>query len=128
VINVYLCGGTHSGWQEDVKRACPDFEYIDPTKKNMSNPQDYTAWDLFGIQKCDILFANMESSNPGGWNAAIEIGYAKALGKTIILVDDKSLTDEKFMRYFAMGRVMADHLRNNLEDGVGVLMKYSVLN
>ena len=62
----------------------------------------------------------MEPTNPGGYSLALEIGFAHALGKKVLLVDE--IDDPSVSEYFEMvrqcsGRVFAtldqaiDHLR-----------------
>ena len=88
-MRVYLSGGMKSGWQNIVKEKCPNLYFIDPSKHELSSPSQYTLWDLEGVKHCDIVFAYMELDNPSGIGLSLEIGYAKALGKTVILVDAK---------------------------------------
>lgn len=113
---VYLAGGFHSRWQDIVRARLPYLQYLDPSEHNLASPEDYTAWDLQAVRKCDVLFGNMEASNPGGYSLALEVGYAKALGKRIYLVD--SLTDERSKRYFEMVRQCADLTFGDLESAI----------
>jgi len=86
---VFLCGGTHSGWQDRVKEANLRFSYIDPRAyAHINSPALYTPINLGNIARCDIVFANLEESNPGGQNSLLELGFALALGKRIVLVCD----------------------------------------
>ena len=88
----------------------------------MKNPDQYTFWDLRSIEQCDILLGYMDQSNPSGYGLNLEIGYAKALGKTIILVvpDDFTRDDER-SRYFEMARVCADVIVKTLADAADFL-------
>lgn len=113
---VYLAGGFHSRWQDVVRARLPNLEFLDPSQHNIESPKVYTAWDLEAVRRCDVLFANMEASNPGGYALALEIGYAKALGKRIYLVD--GLVDEKARRYFDMVRQCADLNFRDLESAI----------
>jgi hypothetical protein len=65
-------------------------------------PAEYTAWDLNAISECDWLCAFLESSNPSGYALALEIGFAKACAKKILLVDEKSPTNEVLARHLAI--------------------------
>jgi len=83
---VFLCGGFHSNWQDEMIEANHGFSYIDPRLYRTNDPHIYTPMNLGNIVRCDIVFANLEESNPGGQNAILEIGFALALGKPIVLV------------------------------------------
>lgn len=113
---VYLAGGFHSRWQDVVRARLPNLEFLDPSQHNIESPEEYTAWDLEAVRRCDVLFGNMEASNPGGYALALEIGYAKALGKRIYLVD--ALVDEKARKYFEMVRQCADLTFQDLESAI----------
>lgn len=86
---VYLAGGMRSEWRERVKREVPGPIYLDPTQHGLENPAQYTAWDIEAITASDIVFAYFEAENPFGFNMAYEMGYAEALGKTILFVQEK---------------------------------------
>ena len=92
-MKVYLSGGFKTGWQEDVtkeiQRLRPDAEVADPRNNKFHNPSYYTKWNLTNIADCDIMFAYMEHDNPGIANVAFEIGFAAALGKHVVLVNEK---------------------------------------
>jgi nucleoside 2-deoxyribosyltransferase len=128
---IYLSGGMKSGWQQIVKTAfyIPTsgtywFEFFNPANHNLSDSKEYTAWDLFYTKHCDILFASMEESNPSGFGLALEIGYAKALGKTIILVDEKSKTDESFAGKFKIVRESSTVVFEDFDKGVEFLESF----
>lgn len=112
-MRVYLAGGMKSGWQEVVKSAVPDHVYIDPSTHNLVEPDQYTMWDLAGVNRCDWVFAYMEESNPSGIGMAVEIGYAKALNKPIIFVDGK-----KEDHRLGMVRSCASMIVQDLDTGI----------
>jgi len=118
-VVVYLAGGFHSRWQDIVRARLPNLEILDPSEHNLENPEEYTAWDLAAVRRSDVLFGNMEASNPGGYALALEIGYAKALGKRIYLVD--GLVDQKTRRHFEMVRQCADLTFHDLESAIVAL-------
>ncbi len=123
---VYLAGGMHSKWRKVITKDLSDglsfFSFIDPMYSKMKAPDQYTFWDLRSIDQCDILVGFMDKSNPSGYGLNLEIGYAKALGKTIILVipDDFTRDDER-SRYFEMARVCADVIVKTLTDAADFL-------
>lgn len=106
---VYLAGGFKSGWQDRVIQAV-DARCFDP-RTNPDDPQLYTAIDLGAIQFCTIVFAYLEQSNPYGYNLGLEIGYAHALGKRIVFVDEKQ-------KGTAMLRVSSYGSYATLEEGI----------
>lgn len=118
---VYLAGGMHSAWRKVITKqlegSASYFQFIDPMDNKMKNPDQYTFWDLRSIDQCDILVGYMDQSNPSGYGLNLEIGYAKALGKTIILIVPEDFTrDDPRSRYFEMARVCADVIVKTLSD------------
>ncbi len=89
----------------------------------LDDSKEYANWDMFYVGKCDILFAYMQELNPSGIGLSLEVGYAKALNKLIILVDEKSKADTNFSKYFALVRENSSIIFDNLEDGIGFLLK-----
>ena len=89
---IYLAGGFATDWQDQVKDALKhneSIEFFDPREHKLHDPRDYTEQDLKAIRECDMVFAYLESSSPGGMNLAFEIGYAHALGKPVVFVNEK---------------------------------------
>ncbi len=113
---IYLAGGFRTNWQAAVRAALPGVQLLDPSTHSLAEPADYTRWDLDAIRKSDIILAYMEETNPGGYSLALEVGYAKALGKLIILIDKH--TGEKRRRYFEMVRQVADHRFDSLNEAL----------
>jgi nucleoside 2-deoxyribosyltransferase len=88
---VYLSGGMRGDdWQARVIAECPECDFVNPRRHELSEPVHYTAANLLGVRQCDIVLANMQSDNPSGIGLALEAGYALALGKTVALVDDST--------------------------------------
>jgi len=126
---IYLAGGMKSNWQDKVINSLnepfrPLFRFYDPSKHGLSEPDQYTLWDLNGVEKSGVLLGYMEADNPSGYGLALEIGYAKALGKKIILVDERSTTDSVFQKRFDMARSCADVICNSLEDAILLLKSF----
>lgn len=113
---IYLAGGFRTGWQSIVKSKLNDFELLDPRSHDIEDPEAYTRWDLEAVQKAEIVLANMESSNPGGYSLALEVGFARALGKTIYFVDQ--IEDPSVSRYFEMVRQCSDRIFKSLEGAI----------
>lgn len=116
---IYLAGGFSSGWQAEASAILLDYDILDPSSHNIENPKGYTEWDLAAITQCDVVLANMESTNPGGYALALEVGYAKALGKFIVLVDQ--IEDSKIKYFFEMVRQCSDVVFEKLPDALKYL-------
>jgi len=71
------------------------------------------------VRQSDVILANMEQSNPGGYALALEVGYAKALSKKIIFVDQVS--DPTIGRYFEMVRQVSDVVFTDLHEALAYL-------
>jgi len=88
-MKIYLSGGFHSGWQEEVKRKCPKYDYFDP---NVDADQRFayrwTAQEIEGMKTCGLVFAYFELDNPSGLGLAKEIGWATMLDIPVWYVDE----------------------------------------
>lgn len=124
---VYLAGGFQSGWQDAVTKAVPALDYFDPRSHGLRTKSEYTAWDLEAVRRSDCIFAFLESTNPGGYALALELGFAKALGKFVILVDEKSPADPQAARYLEMLAAASDVSFKTLQEGISFLDKYRTL-
>jgi len=89
-MRVYLCGGMRTEWREYVKTHISGPFWLDPTKHGLDRPGEYTVWDLTAVRQSDVVFAYMAVDNPSGVGLALEVGYAIALGKPVILVDEST--------------------------------------
>lgn len=105
---VYLAGGMKSNWQDIVKKEFPEVVFFDPRDHNCKSEQEYTRWDLTGVEKCDIVFAFLENSNPAGQGLCVEVGFARALEKYVIYLEEP----RDNARYFGMCRVISDFVSN----------------
>lgn len=124
-MNIYLAGGFHSGWQDKVKPAL-NANYFDPRlKEPKTNTLDeITTWDFLRIKQSDIIFANMERTNPSGFGLAVEIGYARGLNKTVILVLEKNHETHKD-KYLDFLMKAADVTFENLDDAINFLKTFN---
>jgi len=91
-MKVYLSGGMRKKWRESLIRLLPEIEFYDPTRTEFKEPDEYTSWDLAAINACDVVFCLMEEDNPSGIGMALEIGYARAKNKLIIMCNEKDDT------------------------------------
>lgn len=115
---VYLAGGMRSNWQDTVIAALPGVVFMDPRKHGSKEEDTYTAYDLTGVQLCDIVFAYIEAANPCGAGLAVEVGAAAALGKHIIYIEEAEFPHH---RYFGMVRALADSTYTRLPEGIEAL-------
>lgn len=130
-MNVYLAGGMKNNWREEIFKAersisignslFDDITFYNPCYHNLGNPKNYTKWDLRAIKKSDVVLAYMEKDNPSGYGLCVEVGYAKALGKSIIFVEDEELCVTS--RYFDIVRAMSDYVFNDIYKAKDFLMK-----
>jgi hypothetical protein len=124
-IKIYLAGGMNSNWQTKlINSVGNEFYYFNPQNHLLEIGVEYTNWDLFYVQKADIVFAFMEAKNPSGIGLSLEVGFAKALNKTISLVDEKSSTDNVFKGKFHIVRNSASVVFDDFESGINYLKSF----
>ncbi len=118
---IYLAGGFRSNWQALVAaRLTGSFELLDPSAHDIQDPAEYTRWDLEAVRQSDIVLANMEASNPGGYSLALEVGFAKALDKRIFMVDQ--VENPSVSRYFEMVRQCSECVFPTLDEALEHLL------
>jgi nucleoside 2-deoxyribosyltransferase len=129
---VYLAGGFHGGWRNVIHQELKDkLILIDPLtpeldkdgKRKMLSFDEFTAWDLWAIRTADIVFVYSEATNPGQ-GYIVEAGYAKGLGKTVILVREPNnlhMPD----RYLSFIDCVSDYKTDTLEKGIEVLKRFT---
>ena len=123
-IKVFLSGGMNeSNWQQKVINLVgkDGYIYFNPREHFLLNASEYTMWDLFYVKNCDVIFAYMQKDNPSGFGLTLEIGFAAALGKQIILIDEKSASDEIFKQKFKIVRESSSIVFDNFSDGITFL-------
>lgn len=124
---VFLSGGFKSNWQKNViDELGQSFTFFNPREHGLEHSDLYTTWDIHFVKECDILFAYMESTNPSGYGIAFELGCAYALGKTIILIDERSAGDKSFGKYFKILHKPSGVVLSDLHEGINYLKKFSL--
>jgi len=119
-MKIYLAGGMRTAWQDEVIARLPSGHTIfDPRTHGLTEPSDYTRWDLDRVAESDILVAGMGAENPSGFGLSVEVGYAHALGKPVIFYD--ALGDDVRSRYFGMHRVIAARVASSIEEVVSAV-------
>lgn len=126
---VYLAGGMRSGWQDTVKNSV-NLNFIDPRHKGNAKDKtmslsEYGTWDLHHIKICDIVFAYMERDNPSGIGMAIEMGYAKGIGKTVVLCLEQDHKTQKD-RYLVFMEKAADVVFNDFNAAILYLKSFEI--
>lgn len=118
---VYLVGGMRTNWQGKVKSSCLGlgFTFKDPCINNTSDFNEYTLLDLHHVKTSDIIFAYIEKDNPAGHGACVECGYAKGLGKTVIVINEKP--EDRYLKFIEK---VADIVFSDFEKGVEFLKKF----
>ena len=116
---VYLAGDTQSGWQRRVCKAIQDLQLLDPSKEDLADPKELTRWGLQAIRKSDVVLAYLEKDDQNGHALAFELGYAKALGKTILLVQEHGAEQDKYIQTV---RQVADFCFDSLGEAVSYLV------
>lgn len=126
---VYLAGGFIGNWQNLVKENI-DLVWLDPKEKergvDVQEPMtlnEYGTWDLHNVKQADIVFVYCESTNPSCIGLSVEAGYAKGLGKTVILVLEKNNTTIKD-KYLDFLKTVSDIVFEDLESGIKFLSKF----
>lgn len=111
--NVYLAGEIHSDWREQIKSACEglpitftapvtDHEASDAAGVMTLGGEDHKFWadhkgaGLNGIrgqvhiQDADVVLVRF-GDKYRQWNAALDAGYAIAMGKPVVTLHDEEL-------------------------------------
>ena len=117
---VYLAGDPKSGWQTKVCKAIQDLQLLDPSKHDLADAKELTRWGLQAIRESDVVLAYLEEDDQNGHALAFELGYAKALGKTILLVEEHRAGEEA--SYLETVREVADFCFDSLGEAVSYLV------
>ena len=119
-MKIYLAGGMHGDWRSIYTESIRA-DFLDPKTHNLTVADEYTLWDLTAIEQCDVFLGFMEADNPSGQGLTLEIGYAKALGKKIILVVEDEFVDQDRYRYFMMAEECADVVLYDHDDALKLI-------
>jgi nucleoside 2-deoxyribosyltransferase len=114
--------GPNIFWSERVTFFDPFLKERDVRFKDVMIPdKNYWAWDKFAIQRSDIVFCYLQKTNPG-IGLFLELGYAYALGKTVILVIEKGNGEEAIPdRYREECRAFASATFYSFKEGLTFL-------
>lgn len=129
---VYLAGGFKSDWHSKVMSSSELITWINPKSKEYSNGErttmsvaEYGKWDLHFIRQSNIVFIYVERDNTSCIGLSVEAGYAKGLGKMVILVlepNHETIKDS----YLSFITQVADIVFDDLESGVNYLKSFGI--
>lgn len=129
---IYLAGGFKSDWANDIKKCSDKFQWINPKEKEFKNGEriimdvnEYGRWDLHFIKQCDICFIYIERSNTSCIGLSVEAGFAKGLGKTVILILEPNHETIKDC-YLSFITQVADIVFEDLESGINYLKSFEI--
>ena len=130
---VYTAGGFHGDWRERFNKQLGDsFTILDPLNMEFDTVKgerkrlsfaEYSAWDLWAIRTADVVFVYAERTNPGQ-GYIVEAGYAKGLGKTVILVREEN-NEHMPDRYLSFIDCVADYVCHDFDEGMEYLSRLS---
>ena len=129
MINIYLAGGFHTNWQEKIINEFKLFDNIsfsNPKKNGLVKSDEYYLWDTLQLEKCDIVLAYLEKTNPLALGLIFELGYARGLGKKVILVDEKTDLDSDYAKQFKFARESVDLVFNDLGTAINYLESFKL--
>ena len=127
MIRIYLAGGFHTNWQEKVVeefKHTNELIFFNPKEHGLTKSDEYFFWDILKLEKCDIILAYLEKTNPLALGLVFELGYAKGLGKKVILVDDKTSFDSDYAKQFSLAKKSVDLELNSLDDAINYLKTF----
>ena len=133
-LKIYTAGGFYGDWRERFNKKLGDsFIILDPFSKEFDKSKrerkrllfkEYTAWDLWAIRTADIVFVYSEKTNPGQ-GYIVEAGYAKGLGKTVVLV--RELGNEHMQdKYLNFIDCVADYVCYDFDEGMEFVSRLSL--
>ena len=80
------------------------------------------------VRRGNCVFAYLQTTNPGAYALAVEVGFAKTLDKFVIVVDEKSSADDGIARYLAMLAEASEVAFKTLHEGINFLEQYRKLS
>lgn len=124
-MKIYLAGGTRGNWREllelNNQNTHEFFNIMGIQRKSLS---EIARLEMTWLRSCDGVLAWFPEDNPSGIGLAAELGYAKALGKTTVLVYDHLHKRVEWLRHI----VDFEHKREpgtGLQYGVDLISCYA---
>ncbi len=116
MTTVYLSGGIRREWRNSVKERFKDVDFIDPMETYTPYASVYAWRNLQSITDCDIVFAFIEPTNHSGIGLSFELGYALALGKHTIFIDQSGTN-----RFEYPANAVASYVVGDFEEAMAIL-------
>lgn len=119
-MSIYLAGPIYGcsdaearGWREAAQRGAPHLAFLDPLRRDFRGYETTSARAIVGGDLRDIAEADkvLAFAKRPSWGTAMEIVYARILGKRIVAVAD--FPASPWLTYHA--HVMCDSLDAALE-------------
>jgi nucleoside 2-deoxyribosyltransferase len=130
MVNVYLSGHMHNNWREKIIIACSqlDINFLVPFKGTIKTDERFFAVrDKLSLNSSDIVFAYIQDTpdykNARYFGLGLELGYAAAQNKVIILVNE--LKDK--IESFDFAIPFATAYTNDFNEGIELLI-YSTID
>jgi nucleoside 2-deoxyribosyltransferase len=110
VTTVYLAGPINGctddeahGWRQSFVNSLPDLQFLDPMVRDYRGREDESVAEIVegdksNIEACDVFLAYCWQVS---WGTAMEIFYAHALGKRVVLVVPEDARVSPWLRYHA---------------------------
>lgn len=105
--SVFLSGGTHTPWRDDVRASLSDLpvEFFDPgslADAGQFSMDEIARIEIEWLARSDCVFFYFEESNPSGLGSAFEIGFAHARGIPVVFVDEKRTSHTEWLSALCM--------------------------
>jgi len=123
MLKIYLSGGMKSQeWRQKIRTSIKNAIFFDPSSPGLEKPTEYTAWNLQMMRKADVVFCFLENE-ASGIGMALEAGFARALNKLVIFVNERASDIEPSSQKFDTIVATADVSFSALEEGIEFLRK-----
>lgn len=96
-MNIFLSGGTHGGWQDEVIHRFSGVSFFDPRTLRGLTMREIAETERDWLDITDCLFFYFEQSNPSGLGSAFEVGYCRAKGIPTIFIDEKKTSHSEWL-------------------------------
>ena len=121
-MNIYLAGDLRTNWRDAFREQAPDFTYLDPQDHyHIKEETAYTFLDLLQLEQADLVVANLDPANPSLYGTSLEIGYAVAQGKSVLIIDQLTPAGDERARWFGMARSVSHIVVASVADAIDVL-------
>ena len=105
-MRIYLAGGLKNDWQEEATHLLRDKDpEIDVLNPRVFQSRNLSIEEIADIERewilnADVVLAFLEKDNPLPMGLCAELGFANALGKKTLLVDEYKNHKSKWLAQF----------------------------